>query len=269
MTFSKDAIIGFLVLLIALGGLFWYLSSRPEGLPAFTPGQGATPEWTDSPQKISESARFYDIEASYPAATPLQASAGLEADAAAVAVMRAWIEETMSEFKANGGFDTLTPQEIELFYRDGRKQELDIDYTVKSDAHTASFIYLIYADTMGAHPNTYYRTFTFDLSTGEELSLSDLFSPGSSYLSVLSEKSRAILAPKMAAQSSVPLDEFDRSYLEDGTEPLSDNFQWFYFEEDAFVLLFPPYQVGPYVFGAQEARIPKAELSAILRAEYR
>lgn len=269
MTLSKDALIGFLVLVVALGGLFWYLSDKPASLPEFIP-TGETPTaWTDTPKKLTENAEYYDIEASYPSSTPLAASAGDEADVAAVAIMRAWIEQTMTEFKTNGGFDTLTEEDIGMFgYDQGRKQELGIDYTVKSDARTVSFVYLVYADTGGAHPNSTYRTFTFDRVTGTQLSLSSIFAPGSSYLLALSDKSRAILAPRIAEVSSIPLEEFDRSYLDSGTTPLSDNFQWFYFEGDVLVLLFPPYQVGPYVLGAQEARIPKAELSTILRAEY-
>lgn len=269
MTLSKDALIGFLVLVVALGALAWYLSDKPASLPDLIPGEETPAPWSDSPEKVTENAKYYDIEARYPSSTPLAATAGTEADAAAVAVMRAWIEATMQEFKANGGFETLTPEDIAMLgYDQGRKQELGIEYEVKQDAHTVSFVYAIYSDTMGAHPNTFIRTFMFDRKTGAELSLSSIFAPGSGYLVTLSTKARAILAPHIAEASAIPLEEFDRTYLESGTEPVSDNFQWFYFEEDALVLLFPAYQVGPYVIGPQEVRIPKTELSTILRSEY-
>lgn len=270
MTRTKDAIIGFLVLFLALGGLFWYLTTRPTPpLPLFTPAE--TPSQTDpSPGLITENAQFYDIKAEYPSRTPLLASVGTDADAYAVALMRQWQEETIAQFKAQGEFDSIEPGDFEMqWYEQGRKQALNINFTTAFSTRTVTYIYLVYADTFGAHPNAYYNTFTFDLITGAPLATPDLFVSGSRYLRVLSEKSRAILAPHIAEVSEIPLSEFDPSYLNDGTEPTDANFQFTYLEGADVVILFPPYQVGPWALGKQDARIPKSELTEILRPEYR
>lgn len=269
MTLTKDAIIGFLVLIIALGGLFWYLGAFPA---PFSPGSSATstPAGVTGPQTIEEHAEYYDIEATYPGRTPLNESSGASADAAAVATMKAWQEETIAQFKADGGFANLSAEDIAMFgYADGRKQALQIDYELYMGDRTVSYEYTVFADTFGAHPNAYMRTFTFDALTGKELALADIFDGKAPYLAVLSEKSRAVLIPHIAEVSAIPVAELDTTYLESGTEPTQENFQWFYFDRDDFVIVFPPYQVGPWALGRQEARIPKAELSTILRTEYR
>lgn len=270
MTLTKDAIIGFLVLLLAVAGLFWYLSTRPTPPPPlFTPAE-APAEATPTPGLITENAQFYDIKAEYPSRTLLFASAGADADANAVALMRKWQESVITDFKAQGQFDSISPGDFEMqWYDQGRKQALNINFTTAFSSRTVTYIYLVYVDTFGAHPNAYYNTFTFDLVTGAPLATADLFVSGSGYLRVLSEKSRAILAPHIAEVSEIPLSEFDPSYMNDGTEPTEENFQFTFLEGSDAVILFPPYQVGPWALGKQEARFPKSELSAVLKAEYR
>lgn len=270
MTLTKDAIIGFLVLLLAVGGLFWYLTTRPTPPPRFEMVT-STPDGTiPPPGLITENARFYDIKAEYPSRTPLFASVGAEADANAVAQMRTWQEKTIAEFKTQGDFESIEPGDFEMqWYDQGRKQALNINFTTVFSSRTVTYIYLVYVDTFGAHPNAYYNTFTYDLVTGAPLKTADLFVSDSEYLKALSAKSRAILAPHIAEVSEIPLSEFDPTYMNSGTEPTDENFQFTYLEGTDVVILFPPYQVGPWVLGKQDARIPKSELSGILKAEYR
>jgi hypothetical protein len=78
-----------------------------------------------------------------------------------------------------------------------------------------------------------------------------------------------MLVPQIAKATETPEDELDTSYIETGTTPDPNNFQIFYFEGDYLVIVFPPYQVGPWVLGTQTIRIPRSELSAELKAEYR
>ena len=222
------------------------------------------------PGQIVENQEYYEIETNYPQSTPLRQSAGAGADAHAVSVMKEFQTNAIANFKQQNNLAAITPEEVEMFgLGENRKYALGIEYDLHTSPSTVSYVYLIYEDTLGAHPNAYYRTFTFDARSGEGLVLGDFFVSGADYLSTLSEISRDRLVTQIAEVSNIPESELDRSMLDAGTTPDEDNFQTFYLEGDAFVLIFPPYQVGPWVLGMQEVRIPKSELSAILTAEYR
>ena len=142
----------------------------------------------------------------------------------------------------------------------GRKETLQITYLIASSAHTVSYIFTIYEDTLGAHGNTFFHTFTFDTGTGASLSLADIFS--SSYLDTLSSISRTKLP-------SVIGDDADPAFINNGTTPDEKNFENFFFDNRDFVVLFAPYQVAAYADGPQTLRIPLSELSSILKPEYR
>lgn len=261
-------IIGILILLVA-GGILWYVLTRPvpegvlDGMGTTTPsGEAAGPAY------IRDSGQYYDIEASYPSATPLKASAGASADAKAIALMRSFAEQEAARFKDNN-VTALTAEDIEIQGLGGdRKYVLDADYDFHQSPVTVSYVYHMFADTLGAHPNAYYRTFTFDKASGEALVLSDLFASGD-FLDVLSNESRKRLKAQIAEASNVPEDELDTSMIEAGTTAYADNFQNFYLEGADLVIVFPPYQVGPWVIGTQEVRLSRASLGNTLKARYR
>ncbi len=256
-------IIALIVLLVA-GGALWYVLTRPvEGLPPGSMGTTTPQGSTAGTRHITEETELYEIDAAYPASTPLTASAGARADAAAVASMKGFAEAEIARFKDNGDFDSMTQEDKEMLgYGDGRKQALGLEYTLYTSPATVSYVYLIYVDTFGAHPNAYYRTFTFDKETGEDLHIDDIFSGTADYTSVLSMETRTRLKAALGADASIDM-------LEAGTTPDADNFQNFYLEGDALVMVFPPYQVGPYAIGTQEVRIPRSSLGNALKAEYR
>lgn len=263
---KKTAVIGAIVLVFIIAVLaLWYMSSHePKPLPIgeipTTPVPG-----TYEKKTVRDSGEYYDAEVSYPAGTPLQATAGRDADAEAVQSMKVFAEGQIAAFKERAGIDTLTQADIEMIgLGKDRKYALGIDYEVKESPATLSYIYTLYEDTLGAHPNAYLRTFTFNKKTGEEIHLDEILS--GDYLTRLSTLSRQKLAASIKAQSGY---EPNMEYIESGTQPFADSFQNFYLEADALVLLFPPYQVGPYALGLQEAKIPKTELGAMLNAEYR
>lgn len=207
---------------------------------------------------VSEDEEYYRISATSPQKTALQGSA----NATAVASMDSFIAATITDFKANSGLMTLTAEDIEMQGLGGeRKYALDISYDAYASASTLSYVFVIYEDTMGAHPNAYYRTFTFSKSTGEELLISDLFT-SSVYLAALSEGSRVQITETLGPDAVVS------EYLESGTTPDAPNFQHFYLNENELVIIFPPYSVGPWAIGTQEARFPRSDFE-LLKPEYR
>jgi|TARA_R110000824_G_scaffold401771_1_gene615756 hypothetical protein len=251
-----------LLLIIVLGLAIWYMMSVPA--PVMAPTTDTT---TSEPAKIAIEEPYYTVEATYPTQTPLVTSAGAQADQEAVASMKAFVEEEIATFIDNGDFANLTHDDIQMLGLDQRKYALGIEYTMYTGVRTVSYVYLIYQDTGGAHPNTNYRTFTFDTKTGSEMKLSDAFIPGTDYLTELSTKVRKELPPLMAARYDVDVSVLDTTYIDSGTTPKTESFQNFYFDGSTFVLLFPPYQVGPYALGMIETPFPAGEVTG-LRPEY-
>ncbi|MFZ3043992.1 MAG: RsiV family protein [Minisyncoccia bacterium] len=246
------------VVVAALIGIIAYAALRPA--PAKAPGAEAP---TAPPVSFKEVTKYYDIGTNYPSSTPLLASVGTSADIAAVARMKKFVDDTVAQFKTDGNFDNLTPKDIQMLgFDQGRKEKLNIVYLIASSPRTVSYIFTTYEDTLGAHGNTFFHTFTFDTSTGAPLALVDLFTPGSDYLGALSSISRAKL-PSVIGSSA------DMTFITPGTTPEAKNFQNFFFDDQRLVILFAPYAVAPYSSGPQTLPIPVNELSNILKSEYR
>lgn len=254
---KQNTLIGSLAAVAILIGLIGYAASRPT--PASAPDAPATANAIPEMSPYAEHGTYYDIAANYPTTTPLRASA----DSAARASMRAFIAGQIDQFKKDGNFDHLTAEDIKMMgYNQGRKQTLDIKYLISSSPRTVSYIYTIYLDTLGAHPNGFFKTFTFDTQTGKELSLADIFAPGADYLTTLSSLSSVALTKNMQDLASPEM-------IAAGTKPETKNFENFFFDNADFVLLFSPYQVAAYAAGPQTVRIPLSNLSSVLNPEYR
>lgn len=255
-------ILGVIVLAaLVLGFTLWYMATHKAPEPYSAVPETAVPELLP-PQVIEEHGRYYDIEVSYPAETALKAALSEEADAEAIAVMEEFIEDTVAEFKEQGNFENLTPEDVQIMgLSEDRKESITIAYEEAWGLHTASYAFTLFVDTLGAHPNTFYRTFTFDLTTGKELAITDLFLPRSNYLTRLSAIAQFELAKSLGESA-------DTEYIAQGTEPDALNFQTFVIDAGTLVLLFPPYQVAPYAAGPQSVTIPLAQLADILEPSY-
>lgn len=246
--------IGVAAAVIAVLALYLWFRSAPAAQPTsgiILPASGYV-----------EHTKYYDITASYATSTPLLKSAGPLQDAKARSIMLGFVRDTVQTFKTQGNFDNLTEQDIKMLgFDQGRKETLQITYRTASSAHTVSYIFTVYQDTLGAHGNTSFKTFTFNTKTGALLALADIFS-SNKYLDTLSSISRAKL-PKIIGDSA------DTTFITNGTEPKAENFQSFFFDAKNFVILFDPYAVAPYSSGAQTLRIPLSQLSSILKPAYR
>ncbi len=252
---QKNIIIGVAVLLVIVTGIVLYAAMKPA--PVQAPAALTLPA-----SGYTEHAQYYDIAANYPTTTPLAASVGAAADAAAIAKIQTAISALISQFKADGNFANLSPRDITMMgFDQGRKESLQINYLIASSPRTVSYIFTTYMDTLGAHPNTTFTTLTFDTKTGAELALGDIFASGTDYLDTLSRLARQML-PGIIGEGA------DASFINPGTTPDASNFQNFFFDNKDFVVLFPPYQVAPYSSGPQTLRIPITQLDSILKVEY-
>jgi|GEM_PF-4295758 len=140
---------------------------------------------------------------------------------------------------------------------------LTITYSTTSfSPDVVSFIFDTDTYTGGAHPNTFTTTETFNMKTGKEIALQDLFLPKSDYLKILSKESRAQVTANLGEY--VVQDMLDSGTTEDPT-----NFQNFALYPDSMVIYFAPYDVAPYAAGPQTANIPFSSLSTVLAPEFK
>ncbi|MBU6323723.1 MAG: DUF3298 domain-containing protein [Patescibacteria group bacterium] len=255
---NRERVIGILAVALLAGGALWYAGMLPAPLPPVK-GPVAIPTGI---AKISEDAPYYAIDISYPTTTPIAQTAGTGADQAAVALIKGYFDAYAATFKKEGNFANLTQKDIQMVGFDrGRKESLSAVYLISTSARSVSYIYTIVEDTLGAHPNTFFKTFTFDLGTGKLLSIADIFTAGTPYLDRLSAVSRTYLAQNLGQYA-------DTQMLDNGTAPDAKNFQNFFIDNGTLAILFAPYDVAAYAAGPQTVRIPLSELSDILKPAY-
>lgn len=111
--------------------------------------------------------------------------------------------------------------------------------------------------TGGAHPESRYYGFDYDLKNGKVLALADIFS--GDYVKSISEKSIAYLSKLNQAQPFT-----NDEWISEGAGPEADNFKNFCLGRDNIVFYMNPYQVGAYAAGMQEVIMPLSSLKDIL-----
>lgn len=256
---SRASLVVLFIILATVGlGLLLLFFFKEETGPSKEGGpvEGIVKE--EGKRQVVDRGRYHAAEAYYPPLVPIEDTEGA---ASATASLEAFVLQETSRFK-DSFVSTLTAEDIQVQGLGGERiYTLLMDYDEYESASTVSYVYHMYADTPGAHPNVYYRTFVFQKETGKELRLDDLFVTDA-YLQVLSEMSRAKIRATIGESVSDDM-------LLAGTTPDADNFQNFYLSGDELVIIFPPYQVGPWAAGTQEARLSLLELSALLAPEYR
>lgn len=110
-----------------------------------------------------------------------------------------------------------------------------------------------------AHGMQYTRVVNARLDDGEVIDTEGLFLDGKQGLQWLSQYCAADMKRQYGADY-----EGLRSFVEWGTAPVVDNFRSVSLEPGELVVSFDPYQVGPYVAGPREVRVPAGEVQALL-----
>jgi hypothetical protein len=214
---------------------------------------------TNGDYQYSEDKPYYKITASYPSATGLS----LAADAKARATIEQGIAQQIASFKSDSSLDTMTAQDAQMQNISGdHKYTLDMQYKAYTSSTTVSYAYQVYADTLGAHPNAYYKTFVFD-QDGNAVQLADLFDSQSAWLKDLSTLVTKEVTRQLAQLSgggTVVADLYP-----EGLAANPDNFQSFYLDGSTLGILIPPYQVAAYAAGSFDVRVPLASLAKDLR----
>ncbi len=259
---KQSTLLGGIVIILVLGGIIWYAAGHPW-VGTGSEEASSTPAMAlPAASPYVDHGQYYDIAANYPTSTPLAE----RSNGQAMTTMRLWVADQVAEFKKNGNFDHLTAEDVQMMgYDQGRKQTLQIGYLIASSPietpRTYSYIFTEYLDTLGAHGNDFFKTFTFDAKTGAILSLGDLFQSGTDYLGTLSPLASASLTQSLGDNSTPDM-------IANGTAADAKNFQNWFLDNRDLVILYAPYDVAPYAAGPQTVRIPLANLASILKPDY-
>ncbi|MBI5518822.1 MAG: DUF3298 domain-containing protein [Desulfovibrio sp.] len=100
-------------------------------------------------------------------------------------------------------------------------------------------------DTGGAHPNTTFASFVFDLRSQTRLQLTDIFSDAPAALAVISQLNERRMRLAL-----------DGLLFPEGLAPTLENYAVFVLDGADIVFTFPPYQVASYAHGPQTLRLP-------------
>lgn len=142
------------------------------------------------------------------------------------------------------------------------------DTPVQNNENYISVLVRFGGYTGGAHPYEEIVSYNYDVKNKRELSLSDLFASDPEYLKKISDFSRSELIKRFTdnLKEGFENDEEKQAYIKeiiepmlfDGTDPNKiENFRNFTFTDKEITIHFSQYQVGPYVLGLQDIKIPR------------
>lgn len=169
-------------------------------------------------------------------------------------------------------------------------RQLDLLLDFKVTAQTPAFVSVRETgmqDTGGAHPNPVQATFVYDRKAGKLVTLDELFAQPDAARKAMANFAHDTLLKKFMADAPKPgegspeaLREWKANMLQmlnDGTKPTTVNYSTFVVRagNDAnaaspgLTLIFPPYQVAPYVYGTQTVDVPANVFAQFLKPEYK
>jgi hypothetical protein len=168
-------------------------------------------------------------------------------------------------------------------------RQLDLLLDFKVAAQTPAFISVRETgmqDTGGAHPNPVQAAFVFDRKAGKLVTLDGLFTDPDAARKALANFAHDTLLKKFMADAPKPgqgspdaIREWKANMLQmldGGTKPTTVNYSVFVVRAGAtpsapspgLALIFPPYQVAPYVFGTQTVEVPASVFAKFLNPDY-
>jgi hypothetical protein len=180
-----------------------------------------------------------------------------------------FVHETLKEFKAQATAKDTIEYKHEMHAQNWATavDSLSISSSVVHfDEELVSIRFQLASYGAGAaHPNSNTRTMTFDLKSGTELALADLFKEKSDYLNALSNLCRNdLIKQKKLRWAEDSYDPLEDKTLISGLEPVTRNFQAFVLMHDGLKIIFDPYHVGCYADGEYEVFIPAEDMMGIL-----
>lgn len=218
----------------------------------------ATTKITTREIKETVKAKKADISAEYPELSGNANSAGFNR------LAKASVMQSIAGFRKD--LAGMTAADIRRLGKD-MGNYIEIGYMVEyADEDLISINFGESTFEGGAHPNHGNFVLNYDLKTGRELKLADLFKPGSKYLSTISAYAIRDLQSRKDPESGENMG-IAQDIWEDGAKPTADNYQVWNVTKKGLMITFPPYQVAAYAYGPQTVIVPYAALKDIARAD--
>lgn len=123
-------------------------------------------------------------------------------------------------------------------------------------AGTRSVVFTVWQNVGGAHPQTFYQSFNWDVAKRAPITFDQLFKPGSAPLEVIYPEVNRYLQKQFALTDPIP--------PADGLDPAK--YQNFALTDDAVIFFFSQGELFPEAAGAVEVPVPRAALAAVLAA---
>lgn len=119
---------------------------------------------------------------------------------------------------------------------------------------TQSLVLEVYQNVGGAHPQTWFKAFTYDLGTRTPITFDTLFRPGSSPVDLVFPAVQRDLQDKTGIDQPV--------LPGDGLDP--QNYQNFAVTDDSVIFFFGQGELLPAAAGATQATVPRSVLAPVL-----
>lgn len=162
--------------------------------------------------------------------------------------------------------------------------ELQLDFNVA--AQTEAFVSVLGTGSLytgGAHPAPLVASFNEHLASGRVIALGDLFADPAAGLKLVADETRRQLKAQIDARLRQEIADpkalaeqikMRSEWIDRGTEPTAANFAVFLVDgvggkAIGLTIIFPPYQVAPYVDGELQIEVPVRVFGAQLKPEYR
>ena len=180
---------------------------------------------------------------------------------------QAFVTKEVADFKKDAG-----PEKGEKdTMPEASEDTLTVRYTVRllTDSLVSVEFPIDYYEHGAAHPSHAFHVINYDVKSGRELSLADLFRPGADYLTKVSEVSVRQLRRWNKDSADYP-GGGGQPYLDDqgiaeGAKPEADNYRNWTLTPRGLAVTFDYYQLGAYAAGAPSVVLPYADLKDVLK----
>ncbi len=152
------------------------------------------------------------------------------------------IDEEVADYKKRVADLASTRGNLPKSIRNG-ESTFDVDFDSSVVNTNSNPIISIRFSTQGyivgmAHPYHHHRVLNYDLATGQQLELSDLFKPEAGYLGILADYANNVLMKRFK----------DSSMIGNGAAPALENYRNWNVNPAGLLITFDEYQVAPYVY---------------------
>jgi hypothetical protein len=121
-------------------------------------------------------------------------------------------------------------------------------------AGTQSVVFEMYQNVGGAHPQTFYQAFNWDLAKRAPITFGTLFKPGTKPLDVIYPEVNKYLMKQQGMMDPIPAG--------DGLDPA--NYQNFALTDDSVIFFFSQGEMFAEAAGATQASVPRSVLTPLL-----